>query len=437
MKEEAFIEWYEKFFSSLDELGYPFQDDDIALNLFPVNYEIQSNWEKDIYLILDIVRHLSIKQLTNRLDIRPEHKQLLDLYREKEWLPLVARPDTIITKGQPKIIELNYDSSAIEGIYEIEIMLSHLAKSPLNIDKKYNWLSGKQGFIKFISDYFNTYSIQLEQQYMAIIIDNEMSRYDKDIAEKTSNWISQNTHYACFVRMHEMLWSENDFITDGEYNYSLLYQYNTLLDAHYKTKTLEELIEKTANTKTRIISDPKDISVDCKWGLVLLNEYAQSNICSYNEKELINKYIPLSFDIKTKEILIDNKLYNVKKLLIEKQNDFVIKRTHSFYGKHVFIGKLSSKSEWINLIEYSQNNKTEAWIAQEYIKSDLFNFKYFDSSKQDFYQLDRRFVLSPYFLGKSIASILIRVEKDEKNSILRRLTDGNMGVAFVGNPKNI
>ncbi len=74
---------------------------------------------------------------------------------------------------------------------------------------------------------------------------------------------------------------------------------------------------------------------------------------------------------------------------------------------------------------------TEMWVAQEFIESDYYDFQYYNPVQNDLYKLARRFVISPYFFDSNIINFLIRVEKDTKYPLLGRLTDGNMGVAFV------
>ncbi|MBG9541503.1 hypothetical protein ABE29_01370 [Cytobacillus firmus] len=429
------ITQYENFRTSLDSLGAYFSDDDIALNFLDIQSTKLKKWQKDIAQILKMARVISHANIDKRNDLSHSHQEIIKLYKESPNLPFIARPDMIIKNGQPKIIELNYDSSAIEGFYEIDYIQTLLLQMQEEKYSNYKLMDGKNSFVEFVKESFKIYiSDSDSSKKMAIMIYADMNQYDKDIAQETASWINQNSDIKCFIRSHETLWDNNGVVTDGENEFQLLYMYSTLKDMPSKTKHLEELLVKIHNSKTIILSDIKDIVVDCKLSLAYLYEVANSHefVFSDVEKNIICEYVPWTFVIsKNKKVIYNNEAYDLIELLTSKQEQFVLKKSNSFYVKDVIAGSRTNKDEWINYLEHIVKSDTEMWVAQEFIESDYYDFQYYNPVQNDLYKLARRFVISPYFFDSNIINFLIRVEKDTKYPLLGRLTDGNMGVAFV------
>lgn len=426
---------YKKFREGLDCLGSYFLDDDIALNFFDMQSTEFQKWQKDIAQILKMARRISIANLGERKDIPHSHQEIFRLYKESLSLPVIARPDMIMVNSQPKIIELNYDSSAIEGFYEIDYLQTLILQMQEKTYADNKLMDGKNGFVDFVKEVFEKYIPgSVVSKKMAIMIYADMNRYDKDIAQETANWINQNSDIQCFIRLHETLWDNNGVVTDGKNEFQLLYMYSTLKDMPSKTKHLEELLINIRNSKTIVLSDIKDIIVDCKVALAYLFEVANSanSVFSEVEKKIIYEYVPWTFVIReNKKVIFKNKAYDLIELLTLQQEQFVLKKSNSFYAKDVIAGFGTSKREWINYLEHIVSSNTEMWVAQQFINSDYYDFQYYNPEQNDLYKLARRFVISPYFFDSNIINFLIRVEKDTGSPLLGRLTDGNMGVAFV------
>ncbi|WP_102275097.1 hypothetical protein [Cytobacillus massiliigabonensis] len=426
---------YKKFRTSLDCLGTYFLDDDIALNFFEMQGTKLKKWQEDIAKILKMARRISIANIEKRKDLPHSHREISKLYNESLNLPFIARPDMIFENGQPKIIELNYDSSAIEGFYEIDYLQNQILQMQEENNTEYMLMDGKKGFVKFVKEIFRKYiPVSDTSPKMAIMIYADMNRYDKDIAQETANWINQNSDIQCFIRIHETLWDNNGVVTDGENEFHLLYMYSTLKDMPSKTRHLEELLVRIRNSKTIVLSDIKDVVVDCKVALAYLYEAANSPNSSFSEAErkIVCDYIPWTFiTSKNKKVIFKNEAYDLIDLLTLKQEQFVLKKSNSFYAKDVITGFNTNKREWVNYIEHIVSSNSEMWVAQQFINSDYYDFRYYNPVLNDLYKVPRRFVISPYFFGSNIINFLIRVEKDTESPTLGRLTDGNMGVAFV------
>lgn len=426
---------YKNFRTNLDCLGTYFSDDDIALNFFDMQSTEIKKWQKDIAQILKMARRISVANIEKRKDLPHSHHEIIKLYKESLSLPFIARPDMIIENGQPKIIELNYDSSAIEGFYEIDYLQTLILQMQGEKYSKYKLMDGKKSFVEFVKEIFEKYiPVSDTSNKMAIMIYADMNRYDKDIAKETANWINQNSDIKCFIRSHETIWNNNGVVTDGKNDFQLLYMYSTLKDTPSKTKHLEDLLVKIHNSKTIVLSDIKDVVVDCKVSLAYLYEVANSlnSVFSDVEKKLICEYVPWTFVIsENKKVIFKNEAYDLIELLTSKQEQFVLKKSNSFYVKDVIAGSSTNKDEWINYLDHIVKSDTEMWVAQEFVDSDYYDFQYYSPVQNDMYKLSRRFVISPYFFDSNIINFLIRVEKDTESPLLGRLTDGNMGVAFV------
>ena len=117
--------------------------------------------------------------------------------------------------------------------------------------------------------------------------------------------------------------------------------------------------------------------IGAKHLMALLFEEETFETLNNKEIELIEKYFPWTCKTKNKEVTWRGKIYNVKDLLIENQNKFVIKKAFSSEGLDVLIGKSLSNKEWEELVYEKLTD--DKWIAQEYFDPDpvaLFSYPF-------------------------------------------------------------
>lgn len=426
------INWYNKFKQSLDELGSNFEYDDIALNFITIDFDKLEQWEKDIYAILELAKNISIKHFEKRNDIPIKHKNIIRKFYNSRDTAIVARPDMILVGAQPKILELNFDSSSIEGFYEIDFIQNLLSKNKLTNKPNDLFYNGKYNFKRFIVNTVGSEFIAVDQINIAFVVYSDMNRYDLDMAQKMLEWINEIEGYRCHLKTPEALWVNGIFVTDGKRSFQLLYIYPTLIDTPKRCESLIQFLLSLKNIKTLIVSDPKDLSVDCKLSLAYLKENATDSIFTNHEISIINQYIPWTVEIKEdKYVTFDDTYTDLRILLLYNKEKFVLKRTHSFYGKNVIIGATTPEEVWHKFIKYIYESKNEIWVAQEYLVSEKVKFEYYNDNTNEIESKNRSYVLSPYFLGNNICNFLVRVEKHEMSKVLSRHTDSNMGIAFV------
>lgn len=104
-----------------------------------------------------------------------------------------------------------------------------------------------------------------------------------------------------------------------------------------------------------------------KRNLSLLRELAERGKFNSEDNDLVLDSIPWTSFVADKEVLFEQKNYDLIKLLRQNKNGFVIKASNGFQGKDVFVGKFLTDEEWEEAIELAVS--TKCFIAQEFCDS--------------------------------------------------------------------
>ncbi len=106
-----------------------------------------------------------------------------------------------------------------------------------------------------------------------------------------------------------------------------------------------------------------------KRNLALLSENLESSLFTPAEKALIAGHIPWTRDVIPGKTTYRGECVDLEKLLLDRQEDFVLKPTQMHRGKYVSVGKRVAREAWKELVQVAMKNP--CFIVQECLVSDL------------------------------------------------------------------
>lgn len=189
-----------------------------------------------------------------------------------------------------------------------------------------------------------------------------------------------------------------------------LYVKNDRIDFVYRRLILFELIEKRNEVKDFILGiRDSDIPVlnpfrsaigSNKSILAILSDEHYHSLFDEEVVSVIDKYLPWTrpFDPNTDNTVIE--------MALEERERFVLKKSVSYGGAHVVVGKAVSDDHWKNAIEQILSQK-EKWIIQEYIDKTVKRYPYVSDKGLGF--RDMVLNLNPFIVDGRYAGGMIRV----------------------------
>ena len=194
------------------------------------------------------------------------------------------------------------------------------------------------------------------------------------------------------------------------YKNGSLYFKNDRIDFIYRRLILFELIEKWNEVQDFILG-VKDADIPVlnpfrsaigsnKSILAVLSDEHYHSLFDEEVVSVIDKYLPWTrpFDQNTVNAIIE--------MALEERERFVIKKSVSYGGAHVVVGKAVSDDHWKNSIEQILSQK-EKWIIQEYIDKTVKTYPYVSDRGLGF--RDMALKLNPFIVDGRYAGGMIRV----------------------------
>ena len=180
----------------------------------------------------------------------------------------------------------------------------------------------------------------------------------------------------------------------------LIYRRLILFELIEKWKDVQDFILGIKNSNIPVLNPFRSALGSHKSILVILSDDRFHLLFDDDVVSMMDKYLPWtrSFDQNTDNTII--------KTALEEKERFVLKKSVSYGGTHVVVGKAVSDDQWKATIEHilSQQNK---WIIQEYIDKTLKTFPYIDDKGLGFH--DMVLNLNPFIVNGQYAGGMIRV----------------------------
>ena len=102
--------------------------------------------------------------------------------------------------------------------------------------------------------------------------------------------------------------------------------------------------------------------------MALLHEERARHLMSERQATWIDKHLPWTARAERKTVRWENSEYDLRELLLQRRERFVLKEAFSLQGRDVFIGKHTENDKWISLVDKARADAT--WVVQEFCPSD-------------------------------------------------------------------
>lgn len=426
------INWHKNLLADFSELGVCYQNNSLPINPLHMSFDAASKISIDLPKIANLARKISIYQFEENINyLRSDYINIIKLYKNKQRLPIIMRPDGIMVDDQLKLIEINIDS-AIGGIWEMDFLQNRFKENPyLENYKNYKLPNPKDEFLNFIREIRDLIETKGKKN-LALIGYSDFNQFYKDQGEDISQWITENTDFNAYFVIPESLRKAGDYISDGVRTYDVLYRDGSLVHSPKKVHSMLHIIQEASQTKTIVLSDPIDLLIEHKGILAKLYDCTlkDNDMITEDEKNLIINYVPWTKIINNEKVFYQEELFTFNKLLTNKKDFFVIKKCCSHAGEHVYIGAEIDNDNWNNLIFTSLNDKKNQWVVQENLRSNPYKFKYF-LENETVIEKEQPYVLSPFIFGNRFGGSLVRIEHNSKKRVLSLPTSSEMGAAGV------
>jgi hypothetical protein len=268
---------------------------------------------------------------------------------------IVFRSDFLFRNKEIKLIEIN--SGASIGGWELDFF--HNSLFPL-----YELEPSKYRYIGTINTFFEYLSDAILKKNISDFTGNVLFVFDSEEENKEFEWMLDSYYKSsskyisgdvkCIGRKYLLeAMSKNKIIIDGVKVDAI---FNFSYEGNLSNRELNELWEKGAG-----LYSENDVLkfIGSKSFLALMHEPLILKSLSSREQDWIKNHVPYTVSLATytteNHCSID---------LLSMKNDFVIKKSFSLQGQHVFIGKDLSMDRWKEILIKLNSNKE--WVAQKF-----------------------------------------------------------------------
>ena len=422
------LDWYQAMRREFSDRGICYADGDLVFEPIVVDSSITAAWERDIPWLVERARDIALVSPMWQSSLRHDWRSAVDDYSRPPSLPIVMRPDGIIQKGELKIIDLNVDSG-IGGVVEVERLQEHMASNPLLVNRNIILPSPRCAYLDLVKELALLSATKKgEPVRIGLVGFNDFDRYNQDISNELCSWINELEGIDAVVVAPEMLWQVDGMMSDGIAPFDILYREGALVHTPDRIRSMIQIIRDTARTRTVMFSDPKDLLLDSKASLAFLSELLEkpASVDDIRVLDLVERYIPWTRFVRPGIVKFCEQQVDLRELLTDGREMFVLKQLHSHAGKNVIIGSETQHSWWVECVDRALASHG-LWVVQEILASSKEEFTYFNSEHNEVVSVLRRYTVSPFFFGVRMGGALVRLEKDPDRRLLSLPTTSEMG----------
>ncbi len=339
-------------------------------------------------------------------------------------IPLVSRPDFILTTKGPKLIDPNF-CSTVGYVPEVS-WLAHYQRQN-SIHSKVRLLDPAEALFHHISS-----RIFPDTSLLVIKLDEaQCSRKERDLCISCFLKSISDFDFVCAN------FSELEERADGLYFKGK--RYNNLLFSYQSAQIFEKWDEHEFLWKLQkkgllnLLDNPFEAVLSNKVLLAFISEFAEHLPLASNVKENLTQVVPWSRYVRVCETLYNGESHSLERLLIKEKDRFVLKLSSSFQGLNVCIGKFYDSGDWASLVASSFQNP--GWIAQEYLHSQDAQIEAHKDNTT--VQFQAKVATNPYLVGGVISGYLnhyIPEENYKRNIALHYSGAGVIGTTGIAIP---
>jgi hypothetical protein len=419
--------WAQKSVEKFKEMGCLYEPGRYSPTALCISESAFTQMIDDVRALLMLARRRAFESRQALVWARPDQRELVEQWMDKPLLPIMARPDGIISDGHLKMLELNIDSG-LGGYFEVELVQERL--SELNsrfLDNAYLVPTLMEPICRYLIGI--AASLDKSEWAVAIMIDSHLTPYNASHAFKFADYVNMRVPGArAKVVYSAEIYREDGFLRDQDDRFDIVWRFGSMAHPPEKLETSIRVQKLAHGANVIMVCNPADIGVEGKLVLADLSSLADSEnfILTEDEKTLVKKMVPWTRLVEDCSTIYDNKVSSLLSLIENFKDDFVLKRSHSKSALHVFIGVELSKEDWKNRITEALEDDVP-WVIQKNIKSDKLKFDYMepDGKVGEIYQ---SYSLNPFIFGTEYCPPFIRVERNDNN---RRLAIANVDAMAI------
>ena len=125
-----------------------------------------------------------------------------------------------------------------------------------------------------------------------------------------------------------------------------------------------KLIDAQMKNKLVFPDSPLCMVLGSKVLLALFHESKTAGFLEKKELEFVKKFIPFSAPLSNNSVLWQGETWSIAELLSRNKDNLVIKKSISFQGRDVFIGRFTDTQSWQQVC--AEKTEEGGWIVQEY-----------------------------------------------------------------------
>ncbi len=283
---------------------------------------------------------------------------------------LMMRHDFFFEQGQAKLLEINVGSRI--GGWDHDMVAQEVAQHADDVlpgikDKIYSRSIITAFFISMLKPLAKLTTPQSPQiNMMMYTMDVESAARFRELLLELIRQVPQLSQFDIILTkdVKEMAMDEQGNVScRGEPVHLVM-----LPDATPSNPAIEPLMRARAMGKVVFVDDPMYLMFGNKAILALVHEPHVQQKLSKEQAEWVRAHVPWTVKANVPTVNYEGTDVELKTLLRQHQDDFVLKLVNGFSGDGVFVGRFCDKQQWLEAIEECCSEPN--WIAQKYSGSD-------------------------------------------------------------------
>lgn len=307
------------------------------------------------------------------------------------YKPAIARNDFILTRTGLKALELNC-STTLGGwnlpfffsMYRNELPVSRFFEQHAD-EYEFSVRNTIRCFARFIADEVTKYAHQLgiDGHFNMALVGNEQLT---DVAKQREKLVfsvfeEEVAKKGLTGKIVPVINELNQFNLEGDVLYAGEHRVHVAITTNSKS-VCSELLHAFSNNNLIWPDNPLCFAYNNKLNFALLHEYKNSAHFSDAEREAIDKYIPLCWDLKNTNIDVDGQSVPMIEYLRSEKDNLVIKDATGKQGDDVFIGRTMTDEQWLAAIDSGLQQRS--WLVQKFCESVPFMAQSGDCGLKDY-----------------------------------------------------
>ncbi|MBN1587085.1 MAG: circularly permuted type 2 ATP-grasp protein [Candidatus Omnitrophica bacterium] len=304
-------------------------------------------------------------ELQSKFGLSPLAAELMEIHPGYSRNIVISRPDAFLDGEDLQFIEFNCDSPAGAVFTDLEEEIFLNAFPMTELGKQVDWVrfSRTEAVVDALLDCYMDFGGRREHPSIAIVDWRDVKTQGE--FKLLQNYLNQEGYEAVIADPRDLVYKQGELYAGGV-RIDLVYRrviFNELMESIYE---VQDFIRAYRDKKVCVVNPLRSRLAANKAMLSLLTNNAYDHFFTDKENEAKKKYIAWTRRLVDAEHFYGGRKKLVIDLVLNHQEDMVLKPADGYGGKNVFIGRETSKEEWRRLAEKALDAEEE-WVVQEYV----------------------------------------------------------------------